>query len=425
MSSRFVIFLVALVSSLPLANAAPVIPIMIHEVDDSTVAGNLISVHDGAITIEVKPQKGPSTRKTIDLSDISQTFFHDPPVRPRPASAIKPSTQPTTRPADTIDWRFKLIGGDHFTVKITHWSDQSITIKSDRLATHALKLPADQLRELWCGPPDAVKKSLALAIAPDSDDIAYVQSAENVVTVKGAALGIAADDLQFRYSGEVRKISLAKLIGIAFAPKPRATSNQFLQLINLDSGDAISGQWIGLAKNTLELRTPWGESTSIPVPQVSSIDSKNGRLVYLSDLTPSKVEQTPFFNRVIPFRLDAGLDGGALTLSDGKYPKGIAMHARCILQYNLNANFTRFRAKVGLEQPAGHLGRTIVRLLADNKTLYENPDTRGDQPPHDLDLDITSANHLTLEADFGPSQDTGARVIWANARLLRAKTTSP
>jgi hypothetical protein len=37
-----------------------------------------------------------------------------------------------------------------------------------------------------------------------------------------------------------------------------------------------------------------------------------------------------------------------------------------------------------------------------------------------LKLSVASARQLRLEVDFGRGQDTGDRVIWADARLYRA-----
>ncbi len=53
------------------------------------------------------------------------------------------------------------------------------------------------------------------------------------------------------------------------------------------------------------------------------------------------------------------------------------------------------------------------------KELYANPDLRADAPPVALDLPVAGARQLRLVVDFGQGQDTGDRVIWANARLYR------
>ena len=450
MPLRFLPILLVGLLSVQIAQAAPSIPVEVREADDSVITGNLVAVHNGTITIETT--KSPTTRTTIDLADLAQVIVHEPtvtapnaprPTNPRPANARRrprpanapaapatestPTTEPASRPADSITWHLKLADGDHFNASIAQWSQEFLQVRSDAM-NQAIKIPPDQLLELWCGSTEANKKAVALGVSADQDDVAFVESGDNVITVKGAALGLAGDDLRFQYAGNERKISTARLVGIRFATKSQPQSAPALhQLVKLETGETVSGTLIGLNANTnaIRLRTPWGVALGIPLARIATIDTVNGRLLFLSDLTPVKVEQTPFFTRVIPFRLDTALDGGPLTLSDGTYPKGIAMHARCILQYDIAGNFTRFRSKIGLEQPSGHMGRTIIRLLADDKPIYQTSDFHGDQPPQDLDLDITGVKQLTLEADFGHSQDVGARVVWANARLLRPKTANP
>ena len=67
----------------------------------------------------------------------------------------------------------------------------------------------------------------------------------------------------------------------------------------------------------------------LPITSISSVDVHNTRVVSLSELKPDRVEQTPFFDRVIPWRVDSSLDGGPLKLNDGQqYARGIAMHSR-------------------------------------------------------------------------------------------------
>jgi hypothetical protein len=154
---------------------------------------------------------------------------------------------------------------------------------------------------------------------------------------------------------------------------------------------------------------------------LAGIDFKNGRLAYVSDLSPVKVEQTPYFDRLIPYRTDVSLGGGPLKLSDGTYSKGLAVHSRCVLEYALDGRFERFKTKLGFEPGAGTMGRAAVRVLGDGKTLFENADAKGEDKPTAIDVEVTGVAKLTLEVDFGQGQDVGDRVIWADARLLRAK----
>src|SRR5204862_752574 len=116
------------------------------------------------------------------------------------------------------------------------------------------------------------------------------------------------------------------------------------------------------------------------------------------------------------------LPGGPIKLADGEHAKGISVHARTVLRYDIGRRFERFRAKVGFQQPDGKIGRATVRVLGDDgKVLHEIADARGEQPPADLDLSVAGVSRLTLEVDFGADQDVGDRVAWADARLIRAK----
>jgi hypothetical protein len=142
-------------------------------------------------------------------------------------------------------------------------------------------------------------------------------------------------------------------------------------------------------------------------------------MVYLSDLKPVSVEQVPYFDRMLGYRVDQSLDGKPLVLKDGTYKRGIAVHSRCALGYDLGGKFDELRAKVGFQQPEGKLGQAVVRVLGDGKVLFEQPDARGDQPPFEVKVKLAGVQRLALEVDFGKGQDVGDRVVWANARLLR------
>jgi len=433
--------------------------VVVHEVDDSVVNGKLIAGGNGKIDLDVKSGTSPTTRVSIQLDDVSEVVIHKlaPKARanPEPTSTSPPrrgggffsflfgsgssanapvnaavaeptpSAVPTSRPAASIDWDLRLADGNQVRCHVLSWTNHRLNLKLDALNGQTLPLPDDQVRQLWCGTAAARKKALALTSDADHLDTAFVEKGDDVVAVEGSVIGIAGNDLRFQYGDAERKISLARLVGVTLAAGDQpASETAFRQEVKLTSGEVFPGVWVGLKSDAVQLRS-WSDQTlSIPLWQIATIDSLNGRLVYLSNLKPTRVQQTPFFGRMIPFRLDTSLDGKPITLSDGQYDKGVAMHARTILDYDLQGAFARFRSKVGFEQPAGKLGRSIVRLMGDGRTLFENLDAHGDQPPQGIDADVTGVRQLQLEVDFGQSQDVGARVIWADARLLRPKGSS-
>jgi hypothetical protein len=237
------------------------------------------------------------------------------------------------------------------------------------------------------------------------------------------ALGVAGDALRFKFNDEERKINLAKLVGVIFGGNEAKRDPSLRQTLQLSSGDAISGLWKRFDANsgTVGLQTPWGATLDIPISNITRMTSVNGRLMYLTDLKPIAIEQTPYFDRMLPWQINRSLIGGPLKLADGEYKIGIAVHSRTVLTYDAGGQYEDFKVKVGFQLPEGKIGQAIVRVLGDGKTLYEDLDARGDAKPADVSAKIAGVKQLTLEVDFGKNEDTGDRVVWANPRLLRAK----
>ena len=142
-------------------------------------------------------------------------------------------------------------------------------------------------------------------------------------------------------------------------------------------------------------------------------------MTFLSDLTPLKVEEAPYFGHRFPWRHDVNLLGESLKINGQSFDRGLAVHSRCILTYDLGRRYSRFEAIVGFDDTARAKGRVDCRVFADGKEIYANPDLRADAPPVKLSLPVAGAEELRLHVDFGRGQDTGDRVIWANARLYR------
>lgn len=157
------------------------------------------------------------------------------------------------------------------------------------------------------------------------------------------------------------------------------------------------------------------------IDDILGVTVRYGRLVFLSDLTPTAVEEVPFFDRIISHRVDQSLFGGPLTLKTGKLERGISMHSRSALHYDVGGSFQKFRCTVGFDSTAGELGRVALRVMGDGKPIFENNNYAATEAPFPLDLDITSVKQLTLVVDFGEGEDVGDSIIWANARLVRAE----
>jgi hypothetical protein len=312
--------------------------------------------------------------------------------------------------------------------------------RGDRLSGQLLELTSERLKLLtrWKAevevPAVAVRGAWLAGLAtaneieqfqeqlgsPGAQDVALVRSADGSLSpVAGRVEGLAEDRLQFEFEGQSRGINRGRLVGLVLA-RPAASEAPAgpYQVFECLTGDRISGTWTALSGNSAELATPWGR-LSIPLPLLQQIGFRNGRLVYLSDLEPSSVEEVPYFGRRWHYRRDAGLEGGPLKIKGQVYPRGLAVHSRSVLNYAIGGQFQSFKATVGFDDAAGGKGRVVCRVLGDGRQLWSQSDLRGDQDPVQLDVSIAGVRQLTLEVDFGELEDTGDRVIWGGARMLR------
>jgi hypothetical protein len=337
------------------------------------------------------------------------------------AKKMPATTMASTQPAKA--WKIVMIGDDQFAAVVSAWSEQKLTVQTHLTENHSLDIPFDQVRELWCGTEDQIKQARALKLEAGVEDTAFVIKDGAVVSVRGVAVGIDADSLLFKFNDEQKKINLAKLVGLILGGQENKRDDHFRQTVQFNGSDTVSGSWrtYDPATNLMGLETRWGAKLAIPFDQISRIRSANGRLVYVGDLKPVAVEQVPYFDRMLPYRVDKSLTGGPLKLSDGEYARGIAVHSRTVLTYDAGGQYAEFKSKVGFQQPEGKIGQAVIRVIGDGKVLYEDLDARGDGKPADLSLKIAGVTRLTLEVDFGKNEDTGDRVVWANARLLRAR----
>lgn len=324
----------------------------------------------------------------------------------------------------TAAWQARLAGGDQITGELLGWDDKALKLKS---LYGEVSIPVKQLREVWHGSNDEIEKARVAARSAGgtgaaTEDIAFARKDDQVIPVNGLVRGATTDALNFRFQDEDKQIKLEKLVGVTLAVAEDAAADDALQQsLVFASGDVVSGQWTALENGAVSLKTPWGDTLKVPVKSFDRIRTKNGRLVFVSDLTPAAVEQTPYFDRMLAFRADKSLTGTPIKLSDGEHAKGLSVHSRTVLRYDIGRKYEKFRAKLGFQQPEGKGGRVAVRVLGDNdKVLHEIADARGDQPATDVDLNVSGVSRLTLEVDFGDEQDVGDRFVWADARLLRA-----
>jgi hypothetical protein len=109
------------------------------------------------------------------------------------------------------------------------------------------------------------------------------------------------------------------------------------------------------------------------------LDFSKGKRTYLSDLEPASVEQTSTEDRVEHYRRDKNLDDGPLRLAGRSFAKGLALHSRTVLVYNIGGEYKDFKAWLGVDDQVGGDSQAQVTIEGDGKVLFATEVRRKDE----------------------------------------------
>jgi hypothetical protein len=160
---------------------------------------------------------------------------------------------------------------------------------------------------------------------------------------------------------------------------------------------------------------------TISAALVRRVTFASDRVAFLSALEPAKVEEVPLLGTQAPFpwKRDLAAGGGPLALAGKVYRKGLGVHSRSLLEYDIGGAYRSFAAMIGLDDAAGPRGAVVFRVLGDGKEIYRKEKARGEAPERVL-LPLNGVQRLRLEVDFGADGvDFCDHADWADARITR------
>jgi hypothetical protein len=191
-------------------------------------------------------------------------------------------------------------------------------------------------------------------------------------------------------------------------------------------GSTLRGEVQSLKEGILTLKDLYGVSRALPASRLGALFVKNGRVVYLSDLAPTAVDEDANYIRGAtkqpsdldyPFQKDRSARGTPIILGGVEYRKGLGVRAHSALTYPLGGAFARFQSRFGLDAVSRGLAAVRAEVWVDGKRAFETV-LKGNDAPVAVDVDVKDAKELKLVvtwAGFGQSDFAG----WGSARLLR------
>jgi hypothetical protein len=289
------------------------------------------------------------------------------------------------------------------------------------------------LRQLW---PPAVSRGGATVVVPPSWVAAVrikpgaaagaagehdVVELSNGDRVEGRVEGFRDGRLQVSAPIGALNIDPHRIRGLLLArgDAPLDPAPGIQVTLETTAGERLTGEWLALTSSEIRLKPSWGPEMVVPLERATRLTVLNGRLVFLSDIHPSEVQETPFFDTPHPFRVDRSQGGRPLRLGGRVYARGLGVHARSALTFALAGSFKTFATTLGVDSEVGNGGSMVFRIVGDDKPLYESPIFRGGDTPLPVTVDVSGILLLRLEVDEAENADVADHADWAEARLLK------
>ncbi len=253
----------------------------------------------------------------------------------------------------------------------------------------------------------------------DGKDVALLYNGDRI---EGELLGWNGREFSFRTPVGPASVVTSRVVGVALNPQwssfPDVPAEH--QVVLLRDGSRHTTTTLRLdARGRLQLTLAFGGQLTVARRDLVSAQFFGDRAVYLSDLQPVRFRHTPFLSGHWPLERDANVLGGGLRLRGRQFVKGLGVHSRSEVTYDLNGRFARFHAVAGLDDVAEADAAADFAVQVDGRTLWKRTLRRTDPPASTGWLKVESAKRLTLLVDFGPHADIQDRADWCDALLVR------
>ncbi len=265
--------------------------------------------------------------------------------------------------------------------------------------------------------------------------------------IEGAIGEISASTAKFTLSDEPVDVNRDRVYGAIYY-RAKVPDVGDAVVLATTSGQQLVGKSARLIGNQLELVRANSESIRVAVGDVANVDYSPGRLKFLSDIEPHRVDVTsPIVEpdgAVLAWwhpRRDQNFAGKRLTLAYPASPdvpqaglprfetfdKGIAVRGPSSVTYRLPPGYKRLVATVGIDPTLRRSVHTAWEWTEGDRVMARGVGDRQ-TPPAEIEIDIDGVREITLkltavdDETSGPSTSPAMAPLviqFCNARLLK------
>jgi len=227
-------------------------------------------------------------------------------------------------------------------------------------------------------------------------------------------------------SGQKIDIPLANIHGLIFfrTVDPNATPPE-LKLVDTYQNVVLVTNAVSTPTG-LTVTTPSGCKLEYTLPQVVKLDYSKGKLLFLSDLEPIRVTETPQEELGRRYQRDRNLDqSGPLRIQGQVFSKGLAIHGETELEYDLGGEYREFKAVLGIDDDdlkTDTPDLVLLKIEGDGKELYKTSISLKDKVrsrPLTLNIKDVIKLRITVSSSNPIKLHRGANLDLADAKVSK------
>ncbi|MBI4718818.1 MAG: NPCBM/NEW2 domain-containing protein [Planctomycetes bacterium] len=389
-------------AALPLggARAAPPADVVVKTIDRDSIQGTLVSLsaREGLL---LRTEQGEQRRiPTVHLVRLTASC----------APAGKRLAETTVT----------LVGGDYLHGRVVGAADEGETLVLDTGDLGRVALPLDAVVRVVTAPPESPLRKRAGEWLDRLGEL----SEDRVLMANGDVLGgfvtaVDVDRVSLDTATGETSLPLRLVAAMALnAPQPAPLSQPHLVIRLRHSGrlTATDLEWSG---DAVEARLRCGPQVQLEADRVSGVEVLGGKWEHLTMHQPISSEQVGMLSLTWEPRLDRNVLGGPLTVGGETFERGLGVHSRSHLTYELRGGYREFVTSYGLDDHSGPYADVSVLILVDHQPRHAQSNVRPGTLTGPIRLDVARANHLELIVDFGENGDIQDRFDWIDPALIR------
>ena len=167
----------------------------------------------------------------------------------------------------------------------------------------------------------------------------------------------------------------------------------------------VEGMELSIPWSNVRWMSPWGRG-SVPLSRHLIADQKH---VPMLGETMEVARDRNI--RGLPLRQDSGIARSVPNRESSPPPPvsplGLGLSSAMTVRWDLHKQYRRLLCGFGLDATAAPVGHAVVRLIVDDRPPQTITLRSGDALVLETKLDLTGANSLTIQTDFGENFDAG------------------